>query len=321
MSPPVAPAVRHLTVDEESDGQRLDNYLMRELKGVPKTHVYRIIRSGEVRRNKGRVSADDRVQAGDVLRIPPIRLSPQIEEKAERPAPPREFPVVFEDEGLLAIDKPAGVAVHGGSGVSFGVIEQLRRARPTARLLELVHRLDRETSGLLLIAKKKSVLKAVQDQFRERETGKTYLALVVGAWPERKKVIDQPLHKFLLADGERRVRVTSADDPDGMRAITLVKVAQQWPAAGERPALSLLEVTIKTGRTHQIRVHLASAGHPIAGDDKYGDFERNRRLALAGLRRMFLHAWRLRLLHPLTQQPLALQAELPAELKSYIDGL
>ncbi len=321
MNAPAAPAVRHLTVDEESDGQRLDNFLLRELKGVPKTHVYRIIRSGEVRRNKGRVSADDRVQTGDVLRIPPIRLSAQIEEKADKPAPPREFPVVHEDEGLLAIDKPAGVAVHGGSGVSFGVIEQLRRARPAARLLELVHRLDRETSGLLLIAKKKSVLKAVQDQFRERETDKTYLALVVGNWPARKKVIDQPLHKFLLADGERRVRVTEPGDPDGTRAITLVRIARQWPSAEGRPALSLLEVTIKTGRTHQIRVHLASAGHPIAGDDKYGDFEVNRQLARGGLRRMFLHAWRLRLTHPQTQQPLALQVELPAELQKYIDGL
>ncbi len=326
MSPPAAPAptpaVRHLTVDEESDGQRLDNFLMRELKGVPKTHVYRIIRSGEVRRNKGRVAADDRVNAGDVLRIPPIRLSPQIEAKAEKPAPPREFPVVFEDEGLLAIDKPAGVAVHGGSGVSFGVIEQLRRARPDARLLELVHRLDRETSGLLLVAKKKSVLKALQDQFRERETGKTYLALVVGDWPERLKVLDQPLHKFLLADGERRVRVTRADDPDGMRAITLVKVARRWgPGAEGRPALSLLEVTIKTGRTHQIRVHLAHAGHPIAGDDKYGDFDLNRLFLRIGLKRMFLHAWRLRLVHPATQSPLQLEAGLPIELQSFVNGL
>jgi len=322
MNPPAAPAVRHLTVDEESQGQRLDNFLIRELKGVPKTHVYRIIRSGEVRRNKGRVSADDRVNAGDVLRIPPIRLSLSIEEKADKPAPAREFPVVYEDDGLLAIDKPAGVAVHGGSGVSFGVIEQLRRARPAARLLELVHRLDRETSGLLLIAKKKSVLKAVQDQFRERETGKTYLALVVGSWPARKKVIDQPLHKFLLADGERRVRATTADDPDGMRAISLVKIAQQWPAGPDgRPALSLLEVTIKTGRTHQIRVHLASAGHPIVGDEKYGDFEINRQLARRGFRRMFLHAWRLQLHNPLSQQPLALRAELPQELKSCIEGL
>jgi 23S rRNA pseudouridine955/2504/2580 synthase len=318
----LAPSVRLLTVDEESDGQRLDNFLMRHLKGVPKTHIYRVIRSGEVRRNKARASPDERVAAGDVLRLPPIRLSPRIEEKAAQPAPAREFPVVHEDEGLLAIDKPAGVAVHGGSGVSFGVIEQLRQSRPQARLLELVHRLDRETSGLLLIAKKKSVLKGLQDQFRERSTGKTYLALVLGDWPDSRRVIDVPLHKFLLADGERRVRVTKADDPDGMRAITLVKVARRWPAmSGGRGAMSLLEVTIKTGRTHQIRVHLASAGHPIAGDDKYGDYERNRELARSGLKRMFLHAWRLRLTHPLSQSPLELQAELPAELQRYVDSL
>jgi len=317
-----APSVRHLTVDEESDGQRLDNFLMRHLKGVPKTHIYRVIRSGEVRRNKARTSADERVAAGDVLRLPPIRISPRADEKAAQPAPAREFPVVHEDEGLLAIDKPAGVAVHGGSGVSFGVIEQLRQSRPQARLLELVHRLDRETSGLLLIAKKKSVLKGLQDQFRERATGKTYLALVLGDWPAARRVIDVPLHKYLLADGERRVRTTSADDPDGMRAITLVKVARRWPAvAGGHGAMSLLEVTIKTGRTHQIRVHLASSGHPIAGDDKYGDFERNRELARSGLKRMFLHAWRLQLTHPQSQSPLQLQAELPQELQRFVESL
>ena len=319
---PVA-TVRHITVDEESAGQRLDNFLIRELKGVPKTHLYRIIRSGEVRRNKGRVGPDDRVAAGDVLRIPPIRLSERAEDKAANPAPPREFPVVFEDDAFMAIDKPAGVAVHGGSGVSFGVIEQMRQARPQARLLELVHRLDRETSGLLLIAKKKSALKVLQDQFRERETGKTYLALVKGSWPAQRKVLDQPLHKYLLPDGERRVRVTTPDDPDGMRSITLVRVAQrQAPPAGLPPGLadagfSLLEVTIKTGRTHQIRVHLASAGHPIAGDDKYGDFELNRELTRLGWRRMFLHAWRLRLTHPVTGNPIELQAELPKELHAW----
>lgn len=315
-------AVRHITVDEESAGQRLDNFLIRELKGVPKTHIYRIIRSGEVRRNKGRVGADDRVAAGDVLRIPPIRLSERAEEKVANPAPPREFPVVFEDDAFMAIDKPAGVAVHGGSGVSFGVIEQMRQARPLARLLELVHRLDRETSGLLLIAKKKSALKALQDQFRERETGKTYLTLVKGVWPAQLKVLDQPLHKYLLPDGERRVRVTSKDDPDGMRSVTLVRVVARvtppagWPA-GLADAFSLLEVTIKTGRTHQIRVHLASAGYPIAGDDKYGDFELNRQLARLGLKRMFLHAWRLRLTHPVTRNAMELHAELPAELRSW----
>jgi 23S rRNA pseudouridine955/2504/2580 synthase len=319
LSSPNSGEIRHITVDEESAGQRLDNFLIRILKGVPKSHIYRIIRSGEVRRNKGRVSADDRVALGDVLRIPPIRLSERAEEKAAHPAPAREFPIVFEDEAFLAIDKPAGVAVHGGSGVSFGVIEQMRQARPQARLLELVHRLDRETSGLLLIAKKKSALKALQDQFRERETGKTYLALVKGNWPARLKVLDQPLHKYLLPDGERRVRVTTPDDPDGMRSVTLVKVAQRVPTpAGLETALpeglSLLEVTIKTGRTHQIRVHLSSAGHPIAGDDKYGDFELNRQLARIGLKRMFLHAWRLRLTHPVTKSTLELQCELPPEL-------
>lgn len=317
-------AVQHLTVDEESAGQRLDNYLIRVLKGVPKTHIYRIIRSGEVRRNKGRVSADDRVQAGDVLRIPPIRLSERAEEKAAQPAPAREFPVVFEDEAFLAIDKPAGVAVHGGSGVSFGVIEQMRQARPQARLLELVHRLDRETSGLLLIAKKKSALKALQDQFRERETGKTYLALVKGQWPANRKVLDQPLHKYLLPDGERRVRVTGKDDPEGMRSITLVKVAQRIPAPAGlafEAGFSLLEVTIKTGRTHQIRVHLSHAGHPIVGDDKYGDFELNRQLARLGFKRMFLHAWRLQLTHPVSGATMQLQTELPPELRRWIpDG-
>ncbi len=306
------PAVKWLVVDEESAGQRLDNFLMRHLKGVPKTHVYRIIRSGEVRINKGRCSADSRVEAGDEIRVPPVRISDKVLEKAARPAPAREFPPLLEDEYLLAIDKPAGVAVHGGSGVSFGVIEQLRQARPQARLLELVHRLDRETSGILLVAKKRSALKHLQDQFRERETGKTYLALVQGDWPARLKVIDQPLHKYLLPDGERRVKVTTPDDPDGMRSITLVKVAQRLQGS------TLLEVTIKTGRTHQIRVHLASNGHPIAGDDKYGDFEWNKALQKQGLKRMFLHAWRLQFNHPASGERVALQAELPPELQQYV---
>ena len=307
-----APAVKWLVVDEESAGQRLDNFLMRHLKGVPKTHVYRIIRSGEVRINKGRCSADSRVEAGDQVRLPPVRVSEKVLEKVAHPAPAREFPLLQEDDHLLAIDKPAGVAVHGGSGVSFGVIEQLRQARPQAKLLELVHRLDRETSGILLVAKKRSALKNLQDQFRERETGKTYLALVKGDWPARLKVIDQPLHKYLLPDGERRVKVTGKDDPDGMRSITLVKVAQRLQGC------TLLEVTIKTGRTHQIRVHLASNGHPIAGDDKYGDFEWNKVLQKQGLKRMFLHAWRLQFNHPASSERVALQADLPNELQQYV---
>ena len=315
---PVSLEVKWLTVDEESAGQRLDNFLIRHLKGVPKTHVYRIIRSGEVRVNKGRASADSRIATGDVVRLPPVRISDKVADKAAHPAPGREFPVLLEDDALLALNKPAGVAVHGGSGVSFGVIEQLRQARPQAKLLELVHRLDRDTSGILLVAKKRSALKHLQDQFRERETGKTYLALVQGEWPARLKVLDLPLHKFLLpgkdgSEGERRVRVTAPEDPDGMRSITLVKVAERLQGC------TLLEVTIKTGRTHQIRVHLASQGHPIAGDDKYGDFEWNKLLQKQGHKRMFLHAWRLQFNHPASGERVELNAELPLELQQFKD--
>ncbi|HLL12862.1 MAG TPA: pseudouridine synthase, partial [Rubrivivax sp.] len=208
-------------MDAESAGQRLDNFLIRLLKGVPKTHLYRVIRSGEVRVNKGRAGADTRVAEGDDVRVPPMRLA---ERPSLAPAPAREFPVLLEDEHLLVVNKPAGVAVHGGSGVSWGVIEQLRRARPEARFLELVHRLDKETSGVLLLAKKRSALTALQDQFRGRDTGKVYSALVFGAWPAKLKVIDQALHKTSDAAGERNVRVVAADHPDGRRSITLVKV-------------------------------------------------------------------------------------------------
>ena len=313
------PVVRTEVVDADSAGQRLDNYLLRELKGVPKTHVYRIIRSGEVRVNKGRAGADTRLAEGDLVRVPPVRVSERIEQKAENPAPAREFPVLLDDDWVLAIDKPAGVAVHGGSGVSFGVIEQLRRARPQARFLELVHRLDRETSGILLLAKKRSALTHLQNQFRERETGKIYLALVVGAWQASKKVIDTPLHKYLLESGERRVRTTTADDSSGMRSVSLVRLRQRLPARQEAglPEFSLLEVTIKTGRTHQIRVHLASQGCPIAGDDKYGDFELNRHLQRKGLKRMYLHAWRLQFTHPASGERTELLAPLPPDLEYF----
>lgn len=346
-------------VDENSDGQRLDNFLIRQLKGVPKTHVYRIIRSGEVRVNKGRASADTRIAEGDIIRLPPVRVSERMAEKTEAMAHEaakyaltnslenatsnatdgrkisktsilKDFPILLEDEHILAISKPAGVAVHGGSGISFGVIEQLRMARPQAKFLELVHRLDRETSGILLVAKKRSALTNLQNQFRERETGKTYLALVVGAWPANKKVLDKPLHKYLLptkdgSEGERRVKVTTKDDPEGMKSVTLVKIRQTFAA------YTLLEVTIKTGRTHQIRVHLASEGHPIAGDDKYGDFELNKALQKPSkfqnlsqtnpLKRMFLHAWRLQLTHPSTTERIELQNELPPELQNFVESL
>jgi len=316
--------VRQLVVDAESDGQRLDNYLLRELKGAPKSLIYRVIRSGEVRRNKGRVQADSRVATGDVLRIPPLRLAATDRPEQAEAVPAREFPVLYEDDALLAIDKPAGVAVHGGSGVSFGVIEQLRRARPQAPLLELVHRLDRDTSGILLVAKKRSVLRLLQDQLRQRSMGKTYLALVKGGWPARLKVLDWPLHKYLLPDGERRVRVTDEHDPQGMRSISLVRVLGQLALGdadetGAAQMSTLLAVTIKTGRTHQIRVHLSHAGHPIAGDDKYGDFGWNRSLQKLGRKRMFLHAWQLRFVHPLQGQELQLQAALPRDLLDWAD--
>jgi 23S rRNA pseudouridine955/2504/2580 synthase len=310
--------VQTVQIDEGSQGQRLDNFLVKLLKGVPKTHVYRVIRSGEVRVNKGRASADTRLEIGDLVRVPPVRMA---DKSAAPVAPAREFPVVYEDEHLLAVNKPAGVAVHGGSGVSSGVIEQLRQARPQAKFLELVHRLDKETSGLLLIAKKRSALTALQEQFRSRETGKTYAALVIGAWPARRKVIDVPLHKFLTAEGERRVRAVDEDHEDGRRSITLVKVLQSF---GD---FSLLDVTIKTGRTHQIRVHLSHEGHPIAGDEKYGDFAVNKALskgeAVAGTRfdRMFLHARRLRFEHPASGEEIELEAPLPAECSSFLDAL
>ena len=324
---PPKPAVHTVEIDEGSQGQRLDNFLVKLLKGVPKTHVYRVIRSGEVRVNKGRAAADTRLELGDMVRVPPVRVA----EKTSAPAAPaREFPIVFEDEHLIAINKPAGVAVHGGSGVSSGVIEQLRQARPTAKFLELVHRLDKETSGLLLIAKKRAALVALQEQFRSRETGKTYSALVIGAWPVSRKVIDVSLHKFLTAEGERRVRTVDQDTlrqaqgdrgPEGRRSITLVKVAQKFAD------FTLLDVTIKTGRTHQIRVHLAHEGHPIAGDEKYGDFAVNKALAkgdaAGGHRfdRMFLHARRLRFEHPATGEGMEFEAPLPPECDAFIKAL
>ncbi|MES2888429.1 MAG: RluA family pseudouridine synthase [Pseudomonadota bacterium] len=312
--------MQRLVVDEAGEGQRLDNFLIRHLKGVPKTYVYRVIRSGEVRVNKGRAAADTRLTAGDEVRVPPVRMATP--PPAGSPsAPAREFPIVYEDEHLIALNKPAGVAVHGGSGVSFGVIEQLRQARPEARFLELVHRLDKETSGLLLVAKKRAALLHLQDQFRDRKTDKTYAVLVKGLWPIKQKLIDVALHKYLDAQGERRVRAVPADHADGRRSISLVHVVQHLGA------YSLLDVTIKTGRTHQIRVHLATHEHPIVGDDKYGDFALNKAMGrgqavpACPFSRMFLHARRLRFLHPATQVALELLAPLPAECASLIAAL
>jgi 23S rRNA pseudouridine955/2504/2580 synthase len=316
----IPPQVQHLLIDESSEGQRVDNYLIKVLKGVPKTHVYRLIRSGEVRVNKKRVQADSRLKMGDDVRIPPVRLAQSENEQRQIHVPALEFPVLFEDEAMLAINKPAGVAVHGGSGVSFGVIEQLRQARPQARMLELVHRLDKETSGILLVAKKRSALKHLQDQFRSRQMDKRYLALVQGEWPVNHKVIDLYLHKYLLPNGERRVQVVKDTHEAAQRSLSLVKVLAAGGLHGSAHPASLLEVTIKTGRTHQIRVHLSHHQHPIAGDDKYGDFSWNKSLAVAGLKRMYLHAYRLQLLHPVSGEVLLISAPIPEELKAWSLG-
>jgi 23S rRNA pseudouridine955/2504/2580 synthase len=292
-----------LEVGEESAAQRIDNFLLRRLKGVPKSHVYRILRSGEVRVNSGRVKPEYRLQAGDRVRLPPIRTS-----SAKDQAKPAEFPIVHEDPALIVLDKPAGVAVHGGSGVSFGVIESLRAARPQAKVLELAHRLDRDTSGLLMIAKKRSALVELHRMLRNGEVEKVYLAIAKGRPAKAEFEISEALHKHVTAQGERRVSVTDA----GRESRTRVKVRQTGSG------YSLLELRLLTGRTHQIRVHLAHVGHPVLGDDKYGDFELNRKLKKEGVGRLLLHASRLALRHPLTGEPLRLQSSLPSEMEEFV---
>jgi len=301
-------SVTWVEVDEGSCDQRIDNFLCKHLKGVPKSHIYRILRSGEVRVNKKRVDQTCRLQLGDQVRIPPVRVAekPEIEF-----VPPTEFPILYEDEAILAINKPAGTAVHGGSGVSFGVIEQLRSARPQAKFLELVHRLDRETSGVLLLAKKRSALVAMHEIMREGNSDKRYFALVLGQWKNAKQHVKLPLHKFDTPQGEKRVMVRE----DGQASHTIFTLQKSWPE------FTLLEAQLKTGRTHQIRVHLSHLGFPIAGDDKYGDFPRNKELMKRGLKRMFLHAHSISFKHPLTDEPLNINAPLAPELQKFLDRL
>lgn len=299
-------------VGEEGAAQRVDNYLTRLLKGVPKSHIYRILRSGEVRVNSSRVGPAHRLEAGDRLRLPPVRTAKPAVARATQPVKARlQAHILHEDEVLIAIDKPAGMAVHGGSGVSVGVIEQLRAERPAARFLELVHRLDRETSGVLLIAKKRAALTDLHAQLREGRAHKHYLALVKGMWANAKQSVTLPLHKYLLQSGERRVRV----DEQGQTAHTIFRLERRL---GE---YSLLGAELKTGRTHQIRVHLAHLGFPIAGDDKYGDYESSKALAAHGLKRMFLHACRMSIVHPATGSVVTFEAPLPRDLAAFIDRL
>jgi len=291
---------RWLEVGEDGEAQRIDNFLLRELKGVPKSHVYRVLRSGEVRVNSGRVKPDYRLQLGDRVRIPPVRVADR------RPLVPRplELPVAFEDASILVIDKPSGVAVHGGSGVSFGVIESLRAARPQAKFLELAHRLDRDTSGLLILCKKRTALVELHRMLREGDVRKIYLAVVKGALAKRTLELRESLHKYVTASGERRVSVNA----EGKPAVTRIRKLRN------SADFSLLEVELLTGRTHQIRVHLAHAGHPIVGDDKYGDFALNRVLK----QRLLLHAARLSFKHPLSGETVKLESPLPAEIKLFL---
>ena len=305
-------------ITENEHGQRLDNLLLKKCKGVPKSHVYSIVRSGQVRVNGRRAEVSYRLQSGDLLRMPPLRIAVAEHEVVAGAELKVHLPVIFEDEGLLVVDKPAGIAVHGGSGESFGVIEALRRQRPQARFLELAHRLDRETSGVLLLGKKRSVLLALHEMFRAggfdggaRGADKRYLVLVCGRWMDPLRHVRLPLLKFLQASGERRVRVSE----EGKAAHTVFRLLARWQH------FSLLEAELRTGRTHQIRVHLAQLGYPIAGDEKYGDFALNKALSRAGLKRMFLHAWKMRLPHPLHGTELRLEAALPAALNGFLQGI
>jgi len=301
---PDAPSVRWIDVQEDEAGQRIDNFLLARLKGVPKSHIYRVLRSGEVRVNSGRVDASRKLAAGDRIRVPPIRVAAREEDV---PAPHFKLPILFEDEALLAIDKPAGIAVHGGSGIAHGVIESLRSMRPEARFLELVHRLDRDTSGVLLVAKKRRSLTALHEAMRSRDMDKRYLAGVKGRFRNEKQHVRAALVKRAGAEGEKRVHV----DDEGQEAETIFR------RVARGAEYSLLEAELLTGRTHQIRVHLAHLGHPVLGDDKYGDYELNKRLRKEGLKRMFLHAAALAFAHPLTGAALEVRSPLPAELEKF----
>lgn len=309
-------SVSQAVISEDEQGQRLDNFLLKICKGVPKSHVYRIVRSGEIRVNGKRADVFYRLQLGDTLRIPPIRVAQRKEEIVAGAEFNAALPILFEDEAMLVVDKPSGIAVHGGSGVSFGVIEALRRQRPQARFLELAHRLDRETSGLLLVGKKRSALTALHDMFREgglggRGADKRYFALVKGRWMDPVRHVKLPLLKYLLDSGERRVRVSD----DGKASHTVFRLIARWEN------FSLLEAELKSGRTHQIRVHCAHLGYPIAGDDKYGDFAFNKSLLKAGLKRMFLHAWKMTLPHPISGDSMVLEAPLPSMLGAFLKTL
>ncbi|MEY0975983.1 23S rRNA pseudouridine(955/2504/2580) synthase RluC [Providencia rettgeri] len=299
--------VQFIDISDDEAGQRIDNFLLTKLKGVPKSMIYRIIRKGEVRVNKGRIKPEYKLVEGDQVRVPPVRLAERetatVSAKLDKVAALANC-ILFEDDVLLVLNKPSGTAVHGGSGLSFGVIEGLRALRPEARFLELVHRLDRDTSGILLVAKKRSALRALHEQLRLKQMQKDYLALVRGNWQSHMKVVQAPLLKNILQSGERVVKVSSEGKPSETR----FKVEERFDNA------TLIKASPVTGRTHQIRVHTLYAGHPIAFDDRYGDKQFDSQLAGTGLNRLFLHASALKFTHPKTGDEMRLQAPLDNQL-------
>lgn len=305
--------VQLLTIEAEHEGQRIDNFLKTQLKGVPKSLIYRILRKGEVRVNKKRIKPEYKLCTGDEVRVPPVRVA----EKNELPSANLgsiqrlESQILFEDDAMIVLNKPSGMAVHGGSGLSFGVIEGLRALRPEARFLELVHRLDRDTSGVLLVAKKRSALRSLHEQLRVKTMRKQYLALVRGQWQPHVKVVNAPLRKNDLQSGERVVRVSS----DGKPSETRFRIARQFAEA------TLVECSPITGRTHQIRVHTQHAGHPIACDDKYGEAAFDDKMRSQGLKRLFLHAWKLSFIHPADGREMQVEAPLAPELDDFLNKL
>ncbi|MGV3346298.1 23S rRNA pseudouridine(955/2504/2580) synthase RluC [Enterobacteriaceae bacterium LUAb1] len=308
------PSVQIVAISAEEAGQRIDNFLRTQLKGVPKSMIYRILRKGEVRVNKKRIKPEYKLQTGDEIRLPPVRvaeregaaISPKLAKVASL-----EKAIIYEDETLLVMNKPSGTAVHGGSGLHFGVIEGLRALRPDARFLELVHRLDRDTSGILLVAKKRSALRVLHEQLRDKRMQKTYLALVRGQWPSHQKRIQAPLFKNVLQSGERVVRVSAQGKPSE----TLFSVEERFAQA------TLLKACPVTGRTHQIRVHTLYGGHPIAFDDRYGDRTFDAELANTGLQRLFLHAMALTFYHPSTGEKMRVDAPLDKALQQCLNVL
>ncbi|HDL4295443.1 TPA: 23S rRNA pseudouridine(955/2504/2580) synthase RluC [Mannheimia haemolytica] len=310
----ISAGVQFFTISEDEAGQRLDNFLLAKLKGVPKSLIYRIVRKGEVRVNKGRNKPEYKLQPDDLVRVPPVRVA----EKNEAPISTKlnkvaelESQILYEDESMLVINKPSGIAVHGGSGLSFGVIEALRALRPQARFLELVHRIDRDTSGILLVAKKRSALRSLHEQLREKVVQKDYLALVRGQWQAHTKVIKAPLLKNELASGERIVRVSEEGKPSETR----FSIEERYANA------TLVKASPITGRTHQIRVHTQYAGYPIALDDKYGDAEFDSKMKEVGLQRLFLHAHAIRFEHPKTGEEMVITAPLDKTLKGVLAKL